>query len=126
VTPSVTSSVTPSITSSETPSKTSSETPSITSSATPSETPVIPRDQAPIINISNYFSSTTIENIQSDNSIFLYVFIPLNVILIFCCVICIVVRLCRHSQPPVRNAWANAIPQESNSQIQIRTPSRSA
>jgi hypothetical protein len=65
--------------------------------------------------VSSYFSSTIIEKLTSDNSIFVYVFVPLNVILIFCCFFG-GVYLFRRSQSAPRAAWANPMVPDTGAQ----------
>lgn len=121
-TASIISSVTPTQTPTRTPTSSSTQTLSATLSQTPSSTSSFPiqviivRDQYPIINVSSYFSSTIVENFSSDNSIFVYVFVPLNVILIFCCFFGSAYLLFRRSQSAPRAAWANPMVPDTGAQ----------
>ena len=134
-TPSKTASRT--VTPSPTPSSTQtlSATPSSTQtlSASPSQTPsstssfalrfIIAHEQPTIFNITTFFSSTIIENFKSDNSIFVYVFVPLNVILIFCCFLGGAIALWRRSPLPVRTAWANPMVEQGAQAPRVASPS---
>jgi len=116
-------------TATNTPTNTATNTLTSTQSPTASQTPsstssfpirfIIAHDQAPVINISNTILNTFVENIKSDNSIFVYVFVPLNVIALFCCFAGAVYAIWKRYQvPESRSAWESTAPA-----IQIRTPS---
>ena len=115
---------TPTQTAAATPSPTPTAAPTLTLTATPTETPsttstfpirfVIARDQPAIINVTT--SVSIIDNTKPDNSIFVYVFVPINVALIFCCFAGTIYLLLKHSQPLKPSAWAPA------PAVQIRTP----
>ena len=119
-TPSASSSLTPTTTTSPTPTSLSTTTPTpthtalstttATLTATPTETlniRVIVAQGNPLINITQIMTSVTniVEGAKTDGTMYIYAFVPINVLLIACCFAAAAVMAWRNRPPPKKAAW---------------------
>ena len=107
-TPTPTGTRTPTGTSTGTPSPTALSTTTLT--ASPTETlniRVIVAQGNPLINITQIMTSITniVESAKTDGSIYIYAFVPINVLLILCCFAAAAVMVWRNRPPPKKAAW---------------------